>query len=51
MNLFVDSSAWYALSDYDDKNHDSASIFLTQALKSNNRLVTSNLVVGETYTL
>lgn len=51
MNLFVDSSAWYALSDYDDKQHDSASIFLSQVLRSNNRLITSNLVIGETYTL
>jgi len=51
MNLFVDSSAWYALSDYDDKHHDSASIFLSQVLRSNNCLITSNLVIGETYTL
>jgi hypothetical protein len=51
MSLFVDSSAWYALSDYDDKHHDSASIFLSQVLRSNNRLITSNLIIGETYTL
>jgi len=51
MNLFVDSSAWYALSDYDDRHHDSASVFLSQVLRSNNHLITSNLIIGETYTL
>jgi hypothetical protein len=28
MNLFVDSSAWYALSDYDDKHFLSAGVIL-----------------------
>ncbi len=49
--LFVDSSAWYALADADDKHHHTAEAFLNQALKIYTRLVTSNGVVGETYTL
>jgi len=51
MNLFVDTSAWYALSDSDSRHHNSASAFLSNTLKNNNRLITSNLVIGETYTL
>jgi len=49
--LFVDTSAWYALADADDQHHHSAEVFLAQALKIYTRLVTSNSVVGETYTL
>jgi len=49
--LFVDSSAWYALADADDKYHSSARAFLSQALEVYTRLITSNCVVGETYTL
>ena len=49
--LFVDSSAWYALADVNDKHHTSAKAFLLQALKVYARFVTSNCVVGETYTL
>lgn len=51
MNLFVDTSAWYALSDSDSRHHKSASAFLFKALKNDDRLITSNLVIGETYTL
>ncbi|MBC8233270.1 type II toxin-antitoxin system VapC family toxin [bacterium] len=49
--LFVDSSAWYALADIDDKYHNSAKAFFSQCLKDYARLITSNCVVGETYTL
>ena len=49
--LFVDSSAWYALADISDRHHGSARGFLSQALEDYHRFVTSNCVVGETYTL
>jgi hypothetical protein len=49
--LFVDTTAWYALADADDKYHHSAKEFLPEALNAYSRLVTSNHVIGETYTL
>jgi predicted nucleic acid-binding protein len=49
--LFVDTSAWYALADGDDPNHRAAGEFLPQALRSYARLVTTNHVIGEMYTL
>ena len=51
MSLFVDTSAWYSLSDSDSIHHRSASAFLSKALKNAGRIFTSNLVIGETYTL
>jgi len=49
--LFIDTTAWYALADADDKYHVSAKEFLPEALSAYLRLVTSNHVIGETYTL
>ena len=48
--IFVDSSAWYALVDEDDANHKAARDLLMQAL-ADYRLVTSNHIIGESYTL
>lgn len=50
-SLFVDSSAWYALADREDVYHDRAAACLTDALSAYARLVTTNHVVGESYTL
>ncbi len=50
-SLFVDSSAWYALADRDDVYHDRAAACLTGSLSAYARLVTTNHVVGESYTL
>lgn len=49
--VFVDTSAWYALSDASDANHRAATIFLKQAMADYKSLVTTNHVIGETYTL
>ena len=49
--VFVDTSAWYALTDADDTNHHTASEFLEQALTDYQSLVTTNHIIGETYTL
>ena len=49
--VFVDSSAWFALQATDDRCHQQARRTLPSLLKKCRRLVTSNLVVGETYTL
>lgn len=49
--LFVDTGAWYAALSPTDKWHDEAARLLKGVSKRKVSLVTSNLVVGETYTL
>ena len=49
--VFVDTGAWFAIQATDDSHHDAASRALPLVLESCQSLVTSNLVVGETYTL
>ncbi|MGH2443629.1 MAG: type II toxin-antitoxin system VapC family toxin, partial [Chloroflexota bacterium] len=49
--VFVDTSAWYALTDTDDARHAQAVNALRQLQASGNRLVTTNHVIGESYTL
>ncbi|MBI5242984.1 MAG: PIN domain-containing protein [Elusimicrobia bacterium] len=49
--VFVDTSAWYALVDSDDTHHQSAWQVLPQLLSRFGGLVTSNHVIGESYTL
>jgi predicted nucleic acid-binding protein len=39
VSLFVDTSAWYSLTDSDSIHHRSASAFLSKALKEANFLV------------
>lgn len=54
MNLgrvFVDSGAWFAIQVSDDAHHESARRAFPAILEGCRSLVTSNLVVGETYTL
>jgi predicted nucleic acid-binding protein len=53
MNLgrvFVDTGAWVALQDPDDHHHRAAARALPAILLSCKSLVTSNQVIGETYT-
>jgi uncharacterized protein len=49
--LFVDTGAWFALQVSDDRWHREATETLRTALTRGHTLVTTNLVVGETYTL
>ena len=49
--VFVDTGAWFALQVVDDKHHPVARETLPALLDASRTLVTSNLVIGETYTL
>jgi predicted nucleic acid-binding protein len=49
--VFVDTGAWFALQVTDDAHHVAARETLPAVLAGSRGLVTSNLVVGETYTL
>ena len=48
--VFVDTGAWVALQDADDRHHRAAASALPPILLSCKSLVTSNQVIGETYT-
>ena len=48
--VFVDTGAWVALQDPDDRWHRQAAAALEASLARGHALVTTNLVVGETYT-
>ncbi len=50
-DIFVDTGAWVALADNDDAHHKNAVSVFPTLLKNSRALVTSNLVVAETYTL
>jgi predicted nucleic acid-binding protein len=47
--LLVDTGAWVALADQDDKYHEKAAREYPDLLKRYRRLVTTNLVVAEAY--
>jgi predicted nucleic acid-binding protein len=49
--IFVDTGAWYALQVTDDQFHQAAAAAFPKILAHYDTLVTSNHVVGETYTL
>ncbi len=49
--VFVDTSAWIAISDAGDKYHYPAKTVYTALLKERRMLVTTNLVIAETYIL
>jgi len=50
--IFVDAGAWYALSDSGDPNHRPAAAFYRDLARGRHgRLVTSDCVMDETYTL
>jgi len=47
--FFVDTSAWIALADRDDAHHQKAAALYPSILKTQKNLMTSNLVIAETY--
>lgn len=49
--VFVDTGAWVAISDADDHYHATAAEFYMRALRHYRALVTTNLVIAETYVL
>ena len=48
-DIFVDSSAWIALADKDDSHHKEAASSYPSIFKNHRTLITSNLVIAETY--
>ena len=50
-DIFVDTSAWVALADKDDSHHKNAASNYPSIFKNHKSLVTSNLVIAETYIL
>ena len=51
MNLFIDTSAFFALLDRDDGNHQRAAMAWAKILHVEGRLITSNYVIVETVAL
>ena len=51
MKVFLDTGALLALADEDDDYHSVATSVFTEFLQSKARLITSNFVLSETYTL
>jgi len=49
--IFVDTGAWVALTDIDDAYHKDAVSIFPSLLKTHQELITSNLVVAESYIL
>ena len=49
--LFVDTSAYFALTDKRDENHEAAVHFIHQLIRERAELVTTNYIVAETHTL
>ena len=49
--LFVDTSAYFALTDTRDENHEAAVHFIHQLIRERAELLTNNYIVAETHTL
>ena len=49
--VFVDTSAWAALADEDDRQHKDAASIFPSLLRTSKGLITSNLVIAESYIL
>ena len=50
-DIFVDTGAWVALADEDDAYHGNAIAVYPKLLKSSRSLITTNLVVAESYVI
>ena len=50
-SLFVDTGAWFALADSSDQYHDQAVNIFPELIKIYRQLITTNLVIAETYIL
>lgn len=50
-DVFVDTGAWVALADKDDAHHEKAASAYPSILKTHRNLITSNLVIAESYVL
>jgi predicted nucleic acid-binding protein len=48
-DVFVDTGAWVALADKDDSHHRHAASSYPSIFKNHKNLVTSNLIIAETY--
>jgi predicted nucleic acid-binding protein len=48
---FVDTSAWFAIQDKSDANHEIASLFVKKSIAGKYQLLTTNYILDETYTL
>ncbi|HEY6364708.1 MAG TPA: PIN domain-containing protein [Candidatus Binatia bacterium] len=51
MKVFLDTGAFLALADEDDKYHSAATSTYTELLQAKAQLLTSNFVLSETYSL
>jgi len=51
MTLFVDTSAWVAIKDRREKHHAAATAYLGELAGRKERLVTTDFILDETYTL
>lgn len=49
--IFVDTGAWYALADQSDRNNREAILIYRQIFKDFQKLIITNLIVAESYTL
>ena len=49
--IFIDTSAWYAIEDASDENHESALLFKEKIIAERYNWVTTNYILDETYTL
>jgi predicted nucleic acid-binding protein len=50
-DIFVDTGAWVALADEDDTHHGNAIAIYPTLLKSSRSLITTNLVIAESYVI
>jgi uncharacterized protein len=51
MNVFIDTSAFFALLDRDDENHQRAAAAWRKIIENGSRLITSNYILVETVAL
>jgi uncharacterized protein len=51
LKVFLDTGAFLALADEDDKYHSAATSIYTELLQAKAQLLTSNFVLSETYSL